>query len=69
MVAGWGLVGVVFPGTQQEYVRKIQAGDAVALPVGTVSWWYNPGSNHLSVLSLGDTSKTHRPGEFTVRSL
>lgn len=62
---GIGLVGAVFPDTEQECIRKVRKGDVVALPLGTFYWWYNNGDAELCVLSLGDTSQAHRPGEYT----
>ena len=49
----------------EEKVLAIKKGDAIALPFGAVTWWYNKEDTELVVLSLGDTSKAHRAGEFT----
>lgn len=43
----------------------IKKGDAIALPFGVVTWWYNKEDTELLVLFLGDTSKAHKSGEFT----
>lgn len=43
----------------------IKGGDAIALPFGVVTWWFNPTSTQLVILFLGDTSKGHLSGEFT----
>lgn len=43
----------------------IKKGDAIALPFGVVTWWYNKEDTDLVVLFLGDTSKAHKAGEFT----
>lgn len=43
----------------------INQGDAIALPFGVVTWWFNPNDTELIVLFLGDTSKGHHRGEFT----
>lgn len=43
----------------------IKKGDAIALPFGVVTWWYNKDESDLIVLFLGDTSKAHKSGEFT----
>ena len=49
----------------EEKVLAIKKGDAIALPFGAVTWWYNKEDTELVVLFLGDTSKAHRAGEFT----
>lgn len=43
----------------------IKKGDAIALPFGVVTWWYNKEDTELVVLFLGETSKAHKAGEFT----
>lgn len=43
----------------------IKKGDAIALPFGVVTWWYNKEDTELTVLFLGETSKAHKHGEFT----
>jgi len=49
----------------EEKVVAIKEGDALALPFGVVTWWYNKEDTELVVLFLGDTSKAHKAGEFT----
>lgn len=49
----------------KEKVLPIKKGDALALPFGAVTWWYNNNDETLVVLFLGDTSKGHKQGEFT----
>ena len=49
----------------EEKVLAIKKGDAIALPFGVVTWWYNGEDTELIVLFLGDTSKAHKAGEFT----
>lgn len=44
---------------------SIKKGDALALPFGVVTWWYNKEDTELVVLFLGDTSKAHKSGSFT----
>lgn len=66
VLQGSGLVGVVFPDTEKEQVKKVRKGDAVALPLGTFNWWHNTHvQEDLCVLSLGDTSQALKCGEFT----
>jgi hypothetical protein len=44
-------------------VVKIRKGDAIAVPMGVISWWFNDNpSEVLEILFLGDTSKAHRLG-------
>ncbi|KAI8028612.1 hypothetical protein LOK49_LG02G01081 [Camellia lanceoleosa] len=49
----------------EEKVLAIRKGDAIALPFGVVTWWYNKEDTELVVLFLGDTSKGHKAGSFT----
>lgn len=64
VLEGTGLVGVVFPDTEQQCVKKVRKGDAIPMPLGSFSWWFNNSKADLCVLSLGDTSEAHRPGEY-----
>lgn len=61
---GSGTAGMIFPGSPEKVVA-VKKGDAIALPFGIVTWWFNPNDTHLVVLFLGDTSKAHKSGEFT----
>lgn len=65
VLQGHGTCGIVLPETPKEKVLPIREGDAIALPFGVVTWWFNPNSTQLVVLFLGDTSKGHLAGEFT----
>lgn len=60
-----GLVGMVFPNTSKEKVMSLKKGDAVPVPYGVASWWYNSGDSDLTIVFLGETSKAHVPGEFS----
>ncbi|GLJ47724.1 hypothetical protein SUGI_1008000 [Cryptomeria japonica] len=52
-------------GVECERVVKVKKGDALAVPMGVVSWWFNKNSlEQLEILFLGDTSKAHHSGEF-----
>ena len=63
-LSGSGVAGIVLP-EQQEKVIPIKKGDAIALPFGVVTWWYNKEDTELVMLFLGDTSKSHKAGRFT----
>lgn len=63
-LSGIGVAGVVLP-ESEEKVLAIKKGDAMALPFGAVTWWFNKDDTELVVLFLGDTSKAHKAGEFT----
>ncbi|KAK4780196.1 hypothetical protein SAY87_016302 [Trapa incisa] len=64
VLQGCGTAGIVLP-EKEEKVIAIKKGDAMALPFGTVTWWYNKEDTDLVVLFLGETSKAHKCGEFT----
>ncbi|KAA8543933.1 hypothetical protein F0562_021890 [Nyssa sinensis] len=61
---GKGVAGIVLP-EKEEKVVAIKKGDAIALPFGVITWWYNKEDTELVVLFLGDTSKGHKAGSFT----
>ncbi|XP_050236133.1 glutelin type-D 1-like [Mercurialis annua] len=63
VLQGGGVAGIVLP-ESEEKVIAIKKGDALALPFGAVTWWYNKEDTELVVLFLGDTSKAHLPGFF-----
>ncbi|URE42156.1 Cupin [Musa troglodytarum] len=60
-----GTYGIVLPEATKEKVIAIKKGDAIALPFGVVTWWFNPSDAELVVLFLGDTSKGHKADQFT----
>ncbi|EEF29312.1 glutelin type-D 1 [Ricinus communis] len=64
VLQGSGVAGIVLPELEEKVVA-IKKGDAIALPFGVVTWWYNKEDTELLVLFLGDTSKAHKSGEFT----
>ncbi|XP_008222837.1 PREDICTED: 11S globulin seed storage protein 2-like [Prunus mume] len=64
VLQGTGVVGIVLP-EKEEKVLPVKKGDAIALPFGVVTWWYNKEDTEFVVLFLGDTSKAHKRGEFT----
>ncbi|XP_022153446.1 legumin type B-like [Momordica charantia] len=64
VLQGHGVVGIILP-ESEEKVIAIKKGDAMALPFGVVTWWYNKeGADELVVLFLGDTSKAHKSGQW-----
>ncbi|CAO2824889.1 unnamed protein product [Amaranthus hypochondriacus] len=64
VLQGEGVAGVVLP-EKEEKVLAIKKGDAIALPFGVVTWWFNKHDTELTILFLGDTVKAHKRGEFT----
>ncbi|KAM1225812.1 hypothetical protein PS2_044029 [Malus domestica] len=63
-----GLVGKVFPNTSEEVVVKVEKGDVIPVPIGTVSWWFNNGDRsdqELVVVFLGETAGAQIPGQFS----
>ncbi|KAL6839125.1 hypothetical protein ACP4OV_031016 [Aristida adscensionis] len=64
---GAGTCGLVLPEAAGEKLIPVKEGDALALPFGAVTWWHNAhaAAGDLVVLFLGDTSKGHKPGQFT----
>lgn len=68
VLEGRGTIGIVFP-EQKEKVISARKGDAIIIPYGVITWWYNKAATPFTVLFLGETSKAHRPGEFTDFSL
>ncbi|CAO2839991.1 unnamed protein product [Amaranthus hypochondriacus] len=64
VLQGEGVAGVVLP-EKEEKVLAIKKGDAIALPFGVVTWWFNKEDTELTILFLGDTAKAHKRGEFT----
>ncbi|KAF3341089.1 11S globulin seed storage protein 2-like protein [Carex littledalei] len=65
VLEGSGVCGLTIPEAEKEKVIAIKEGDALAIPFGFVTWWFNPNESDLTILFLGDTSKGHRPGQFT----
>ncbi|KAK6142104.1 hypothetical protein DH2020_006972 [Rehmannia glutinosa] len=64
VLQGNGVAGIILP-EKEEKVLAIKKGDAMALPFGVTTWWYNKHETELAILFLGDTSKAHKPGSFT----
>ncbi|KAL2239519.1 glutelin type-B 5 [Sesamum indicum] len=64
VLQGTGVAGIILP-EKEEKVLAIKKGDAIALPFGVTTWWYNKEDTELAILFLGDTSKGHKSGSFT----
>ncbi|KAJ3691596.1 hypothetical protein LUZ61_020760 [Rhynchospora tenuis] len=65
VLQGSGVCGLTVPEATTEKVIRIKEGDALAIPFGFVTWWFNPNDSNLAILFLGDTSRGHRRGQFT----
>ncbi|KAM0898761.1 hypothetical protein ACQ4PT_021733 [Festuca glaucescens] len=67
VLLGKGTCGIVLPEASKEKVVAVKEGDALALPFGVQTWWHNTpeSATELIILFLGDTSKGHKPGQFT----
>ncbi|XP_052192046.1 cocosin 1-like [Diospyros lotus] len=65
VLQGTCTVGMISPGASREQVLTIEKGDAVPVPVGVVSWWFNGGDSDVVIVFIGETSKAYVPGEFT----
>ncbi|KAL3819503.1 hypothetical protein ACJIZ3_005408 [Penstemon smallii] len=64
VLQGNGVAGIVLP-EKEEKVLAIKKGDAIALPFGVVTWYYNKEDTELVILFLGDTKTAHKTGSFT----
>ncbi|CAK9182095.1 unnamed protein product [Ilex paraguariensis] len=51
--------------SSKENVLIINKGDAIPVPLGGVSWWFNGGDLDVVIVFLGDTTEAHTPGQFT----
>ena len=60
---GCGYMGVVLPSGSggRPYVRRVERGDVVALPKGSIYWWYNGGDEVHRVLIAADISSLASP--------
>ncbi|KAI3445640.1 hypothetical protein Pfo_002305 [Paulownia fortunei] len=57
-------VGFVSPNSPKEKVMIINKGDAIPVPMGTISWWFNGGDSDVTVIFLGESSHSYNPGQF-----
>ncbi|KAK7247310.1 hypothetical protein RIF29_42191 [Crotalaria pallida] len=60
-----GVVGQVLVNSGKEVVVKLEKGDILPIPLGSVSWWFNDGDSDLTIVFLGETSKAVIPGEIS----
>ncbi|XP_027113140.2 glutelin type-A 2 [Coffea arabica] len=65
-VQGSGRVGIVLPNSPKEVVLAPKKGDAIPVPLGSVSWWYNAGEDNsdVEIVFLGETAQTYTPAQF-----
>ncbi|KAM7470364.1 hypothetical protein LguiA_008547 [Lonicera macranthoides] len=65
VIQGVCTVGMVTPNSSEETILVIEKGDAIPVPLGVISWWFNNGDSETEIIFLGDSSKAHIPGQFT----
>ncbi|XP_058187767.1 12S seed storage globulin 2-like isoform X1 [Rhododendron vialii] len=58
-------VGMVSPSASKEKVVVIKEGDAIPVPIGLVSWWFNAGDSDTVIVFIGETSISQISGEMT----
>ncbi|XP_074316958.1 cocosin 1-like isoform X1 [Silene latifolia] len=58
-----GIAGLIDSATSKEKVVKLKKGDAIAVPVGGVSWWSNAGDDEVKIVFLGES--VNDLGQFT----
>ncbi|KVH93490.1 glycinin G3-like [Cynara cardunculus var. scolymus] len=57
-------VGLVASNSSEETVVVIKKGDAIPLPRGEISWWFNGGNTDLTLIFLCETAKAQVAGEM-----
>ncbi|XP_051132456.1 uncharacterized protein LOC127252348 [Andrographis paniculata] len=57
-------VGLVPPNSSDEKVVVIKKGDAIPVPMGTISWWFNAGDGAAVLVFLGESSRSYTAGMF-----
>lgn len=55
-LSGSCTVGMVSPSASKEKVVVIKEGDAIPVPMGLVSWWFNAGDSDTVIVFIGETS-------------
>ncbi|MCL7025852.1 hypothetical protein MKW94_028731 [Papaver nudicaule] len=65
VLQGKGTAGIYLYETEKEKVVSIKEGDAMALPFGVTTWWFNQDDTELVILFMGNTCTGHKAGEFT----
>ncbi|KAL3814483.1 hypothetical protein ACJIZ3_015751 [Penstemon smallii] len=58
-----GLI-IILPNNSKEEVLVVNKGEAIMVPMGTPSWWFNGGDSVLTIVFLGETSQSYTPGQF-----
>lgn len=63
---GSARVGIILPNSPKEVVLAAKKGDAIPVPLGSVSWWYNAGEGNpdVEIVFLGETAQTYTPAQF-----
>lgn len=64
VIQGTCTVGWITPNSGEEKVLIINKGDAIPVPMGSISWWFNRGDTDMSIVFLGETKQSHTPGLF-----
>ncbi|CAA0839014.1 RmlC-like cupins superfamily protein [Striga hermonthica] len=64
VVQGTCTVGLLQPNNRQETVVKVREGDAIPVPMGSISWWFNGGDSDMTIIFLGETKQSYNPGQF-----
>ncbi|KAK6136500.1 hypothetical protein DH2020_029736 [Rehmannia glutinosa] len=64
VVQGTCTVGLVSSNSPQEKVIIINGGDAIPVPMGSISWWFNGGDSDLTIIFLGESSQSYNPGQI-----
>lgn len=64
VIQGTCTVGMIQPNSPQEQVLIITKGDAVPVPLGATSWWFNGGDSAVTIVYLGETTRSYNPGQI-----
>ncbi|KAL8536001.1 hypothetical protein ACS0TY_011587 [Phlomoides rotata] len=64
VVQGECTVGIILPNSGQEQVMIIKKGDALPVVMGSISWWFNGGDSDVTMIFLGESSRSYNPGQF-----
>ncbi|KAL1539571.1 cocosin 1-like [Salvia divinorum] len=64
VIQGSCTVGLILAERPEEKVVIIEEGDAIACPIGSISWWFNGGDSEVTIIFLGETSQSYTPGLF-----
>ncbi|XP_073049047.1 cocosin 1-like [Primulina eburnea] len=64
VIQGECTVGMIQPTSPHEQVLIIRKGDAIPVPLGAISWWFNGGDSALTIVFLGETTRSYNPGQI-----